>query len=58
MIGKICTDYADYQEKEVIGHGGFGKVYQINEGCAVKEEYKVFRYQNEINFIDLYFSGH
>ena len=42
MIGEICMDYTDYQQKDVIGHGGFGKVYKIDEGRAVKEEYKVF----------------
>lgn len=43
MIGKISMDYANYQQKTVIGYGGFGKVYQINEQYAVKEEYKVAR---------------
>ena len=37
-------DYTDYQQKPVIGHGGFGKVYQLNKDLAVKEEYKVNRY--------------
>lgn len=43
MVGKICEDYADYQQKPVIGYGGFGKVYRLNKDRAVKEEYKVVR---------------
>ena len=43
MVGKICMDYADYQQKPVIRYGGFGKVYRLNKDLAVKEEYKVGR---------------
>ena len=45
MVGKVSLDYSDYQqEKYVIGHGGFGKVYQLNKDQAVKEENKVARH--------------
>ena len=43
MAGGICMNYTNYQQKPVIGYGGFGKVYQLNKDYAVKEEYKVTR---------------
>ena len=46
MAGGICMNYTNYQQKHVIGYGGFGKVYQLNKDYAVKEEYKVTK--NEI----------
>ena len=42
-------NYTDYQQKTVIGHGAFGKVYQLKEKYAVKEEYKVVRYYVKCN---------
>ena len=42
MIGKICEEYTTYTKKGVIGKGGFGKVYKLNDRYAVKEERKVF----------------
>ena len=44
MIGKVCSDYIDYDQHEKIGQGGFGNVYMLNTtlgAVAVKEEYKV-----------------
>lgn len=46
MIGKICEEYTTYSHKDenVIGDGGFGKVYKLNDNYAVKEESKVRTY--------------
>ena len=34
MAGGICMNYTNYQQKPVIGYGGFGKVYQLNKDYA------------------------
>ena len=43
MIGKVCEEYTTYNRdnENVIGDGGFGKVYKLNDKHAVKEESKV-----------------
>lgn len=43
MIGKICEEFTTYNQKDVIGDGGFGKVYKLNDKFAIKEESKVFK---------------
>jgi len=41
LIGKVTQDYVEYSAKEEIGHGGFGRIYKLNDQLAVKEEHKV-----------------
>jgi len=40
-VGKVFEEYKTYTEKDIVGHGGFGKVYKITSELVVKEEFKV-----------------
>ncbi|XP_065897018.1 uncharacterized protein [Dysidea avara] len=40
-VGKVSPNYLKYkQERNEIGHGGFGRVYKFTTDLAIKEEYK------------------
>ena len=47
-MGTVCSDYANVMVMEVIGKGGFGKVYLYTSPSgsqfAIKREQKVVQY--------------
>jgi len=51
MVGKVCEEYATYKQKDVIGHGGFGLVYKLDDKHAVKEEKRYINVTRNVKIV-------